>query len=337
MKKTLLIAIICLISFRMFANDIFFEGFEYANHDYTPPVGWVCDDNSWLCGYQVKDHNRVPHQGSWYAFTDSEDSWMFMAQYFDTELQYRPGFWAISDGVYDVEFWVGNEANPSAMTNLMFSATVSSGVYERFTDYIESIPENYTYFGIHAVAHQGAYRLTIDDVSIDMVEKYDLEVSPVTFETVMMPGSRITYKYEVTNTGYEELEIFMTPITQFFTDIEFTVDGQSYAPFNAVAGQVVHCTCSATLLPTVAIGSQCWLDIMLTVSCDCVTSMTTLWATVGDPSVSVAEHENNEEVLQVEYYDLTGRRMDPLDLKNGIYIERIITTRGITTKKFMKQ
>ena len=137
MKKTFFIAFICLISSGAFGNSIFFEGFEYANHDNTTPIGWICDDSSWLCGYQVKDHNRVPHAGNWYAYTDSDDSWMFMAQYFDTELRYRPGFWAISDGVYDVEFWAGNEATPSGMTNLLFSATVSSGFYESFTEYIE--------------------------------------------------------------------------------------------------------------------------------------------------------------------------------------------------------
>lgn len=337
MKKTILIALICLISSGAFANDIFIEGFEYANHDNTVPTGWVCDDSSWLCGYQVKDHNRVPHAGNWYAFTDSDDSWMFMALYFDTELRYRPGFWAISDGAYDVEFWAGNEASPSGMTNLLFSATVSSGFYERFTEYIENIPENYTYFGIHAVAHEGAYRLTIDDINIDMVEKYKLATNPSSVETVMMPGSRVTVKFDVINTGYEDLEVYMTPHSDYFTDVELTVDGQSYAPFNTVANQVVHCTCSATLRSDVAMGSRCWVDINLTVSCSCTTGLFTLWTTVGDPSVSVDEHGSEEEVLQVDYYDLTGKRIDPSNLKSGIFIEKTVTTRGVFTKKIMKQ
>ena len=57
-----------------FAGSILIEGFEYANHDFVKPIGWVCDDDSWLCGYLEKDHNRIPHTGNWYAFSNADDS-----------------------------------------------------------------------------------------------------------------------------------------------------------------------------------------------------------------------------------------------------------------------
>lgn len=338
MKKTLLTTLICLMATFAYSDTIFIEGFEYANHDETIPVGWVCDDNSWLCGYLEKDHNRIPHSGNWYAYTDAEDSWMFMEQYFSTALRYRPSFWVISDGVYDVEFWTGNEATPEGMTNLLFSATVSSGTYEKLTEYVESLSSNYQFFGIHAVAHEGAYRLTIDDVIIDMVEKYSIDVNPMRFDTVMMPGSRITIEYDVQNTGYEDLDICMTPITEFFTDFEFTYDGAPYSMhtyFPAVSNQVVHCTLSTTLLPTIEIGTLCWVDIMFTVSCDCVTTMATLWATAGDPTTAVPEVDDDEEVQRVEWYDLTGRQVDPANLKAGIYIEKTYTEKGVSTRKVL--
>lgn len=336
MKKTLLTLLICFITTFSFASSILIEGFEYANHDNEPPIGWTCDDNSWLCGYLDKDHNRTPHGGNWYAFTNADESWMFMSLFFSSQLRYRPSFWAISDGTYEVELWVGNEANPAAMTTLLLSATVSSGDYERFTEYVESLSSDYSYLGIHAIASEGAYHLTIDDVFVEMVERYELEIDPYRFDTIMNPGSQITIEYDVQNTGYEDLHVYMNPNTDFFEDISFTEDGFNYSSFPTVPNQTVHCTCTATLRSDLAPGTLCWMDIIFTVSCDCITRMTTLWVTVADPT-EVAENDNEKEVLQVEIYDLTGKRVDASCLKPGVYIERTITTGGVSTRKVMKQ
>lgn len=364
MKKTLFTLFICLIASFSYANSIFIEGFEYANNDLTPPVGWTCNDDSWLCGYLDKDHNRIPHSGNWYAFTNAEDSWMFMSQYFSPELKYRPSYWAISDGTFEVEFWAGNEASPTGMTALLFTATVSSGTYERFTEYVESLPSNYEYFGIHAIAHEGAYHLTIDDINIDMVERYNLEVTPYTFDTILYPGSEITIEYEVQNTGYEDLHVYMTPYTEFFTNITFTEDGFNYASFPTVPDQIVHCTCTATLLPDISPGTRCWIDIMFTVSCDCVTRMATLWVTVADPT-EVGEHQaepklfpnpTNDHIIihekglqQVEIIDISGKtllhedadheelRLDLSRLNAGIYVVKTVSEQGCSTQKIVKQ
>ena len=293
MKKTLLTLLICFITTFSFASSILIEGFEYANHDNEPPIGWTCDDNSWLCGYLDKDHNRTPHSGNWYAYTNADDSWIFMPLYFSSELRYRPSYWAISDGTYEVEFWVGHGDNTSQMTTLLFTATISGGSYEQFSEYVENLPSDFEYFGIHAIASEGAYHLTIDDVNIDMVNRYDMNISPFVFDTVLTPGSRITIEYDVQNTGYEDLHVYMTPYTDFFTDISFTEDGFDYSSFPTVPNQIVHCTCTATLLPDLEPGTRGWMDIMFTVSCDCITRMATLWVTVPNPAEVT---ENKTEV-----------------------------------------
>ena len=81
MKNLLLTLTLALITSFTFADSILLEGFEYANHDLEKPIGWTCDDDSWLCGYLEKDHNRMPHTGNWYAFSNTEDSWMYMPLY----------------------------------------------------------------------------------------------------------------------------------------------------------------------------------------------------------------------------------------------------------------
>lgn len=336
MKRILLALALCLCSSATFAH-IFYDSFEYANHEGEPPVGWICEDHSWVCGYLEKDHNRIAHHGDWYIHTNADDSWIFMEQNLSAELKYRYSYWAISDGSYEVEVWVGNGPSVGEMTELLFSRTVNSGEYAKYDEYIESLASNYLYFGIHAVAASGAYYLTLDEFNIDMVARYDLEVDPYEIHTTMNAGDAITIEYDVRNTGYEDLEIFMTPLTQFFTDISFTADGVSATSFPTVPNQSVHCTCTATLMPNIEPGTLCWMDIMFTVSCDCVTTMSTLWVTVNDPTAAVSELPNEAEVLQVEVYDLTGKRMDPTNLKAGIYLERTVTTQGVVTRKFVKQ
>ncbi|MBR4148453.1 MAG: T9SS type A sorting domain-containing protein [Bacteroidales bacterium] len=356
MKRLLLTLLICLITTFSFAGSIFYEGFEFANHDDEPPLGWTCDDNSWLCGYLDKDHNRTAHTGDWYAYTNANESWMFMPMYLSTELKYRFSYWAISDGSYEVEFWAGSEDNAANMSQLLFSTTVEGGAYELISAYIETINANYQYFGIHAVASEGAYHLTIDDINLDMVNKYDLEVTPYEFDTILYPGSQITIKYDVQNTGYEDLQIFMTPYTDYFTDIQFTEDGFNGSSFPTVSNQVVQCTCTATLLPSVAPGTRCWMDIMFTVSCDCVTRMATLWVTVADPT-EVAEnkpeiklypnpsqgHVNIEGIGQVTVVDLLGQTITTqwidgkasIALPKGVYIIRLENGNEVSVRKLV--
>lgn len=285
MKKLFITLLIMFVSRLAFADSVFIEGFEYGNHDGEVPAGWTCVDGSWVTGYLEKDHNRKPYSGNWYAYTAADDSWMFMELFMSHELRYRYYFWAISEGEYDIEVWAGNGPSTDQMTHMLFSTTVNSDEYSRFSEYIDSLPSDFQYFGIHATAHSGACYLTMDNVVVDMVGKYDMEVSPYRMDTVMMPGDRVAFHYTVQNTGYEDLYIYMNGHSDYFIDIDFYQNGMPGNSFQTVANQTVDAVCYATLRPDVEIGSLCWLDIMFTVSCDCVTRMATVWATVGMDSV----------------------------------------------------
>lgn len=293
--KKLTITLLILFAARIsYADSMLIEGFEYGNHDLEVPVGWTSDDNSWICGYLPKDHNRVAHNGNWYAFTNTSDAWMFMEMTMPDQLKYRFYFWAISDGNYDVEIWVGNGPSAEEMTQIVLSTNINSGEYERYSEYVTSLTSTFQYFGIHAIAHEGAYHLTIDDILIDKVDKYAMEVLPARMDTTMMPGSRVNFHYTVQNTGYEPLEIYMNPVnTEYFTDIVFHADGVQTNTFNTVANQIVNASCSATLRPEMEMGTLCWLDIMFTVSCDCTSTMATIWATVGMDGIGETEVKNS--------------------------------------------
>ena len=282
MKRLFITLFILLAAVVAKADSIFIEGFEYANHDGETPIGWVCNDASWLCGYLEKDHNRIPHNGNWYAYTNADESWMFMEMFMSHELKYRFYLWAISDGEYDIEIWAGRGPSQEQMTQLLLTKNINSDEYYRYSEYVETMDTNYQFFGIHAVAHEGAYNLTIDDIYVDMVARYNMEVLPVEKDTVMYPGTQAHYHYTVQNTGYEELQIFMTPHTEFFTDFDFYADGNTSSSFPTVPNQTVDAGFYATLMPTLTPGTLGWVDIMFTVSCDCVTRMATMWVTVLD-------------------------------------------------------
>ncbi|MCR5014053.1 MAG: hypothetical protein K6A28_04685, partial [Bacteroidales bacterium] len=283
MKKLLLTLFICLSSLLSFADSVLIEGFEYANQDMAVPIGWISDDQSWLCGKFDKDHNRTAHSGNWYAFTNADDSWMYMDMFMTNQLRYRYSCWAISDGSYRLEIWGGNEPTAEGMTQLFLCDTVDSGEYEYFSSSMQHLAPSCQYLGIHAVALGDAYHLTIDDVIVDLVNKYDLIVNPAELDTVMYPGTEVTFTYEVHNIGYLDLVVFANAYGDEFSNVQFTADGATGAlgsTFNTDPDQTVLCTCTATLSPGIPAGTRCWLDIMFTVSCDCLTRMATIFVDV---------------------------------------------------------
>ena len=164
MKKFTLTLLACLMAAFSIAGNLLNEGFEYANHDLEKPVGWNCDDNSWLCGYLEKDHKRMSHSGNWYAFSNAQDSWMYMPLYLIESMRYRFTLWAITDGSFQFEIWAGSAPNPDDMHTQFLSTTVESGEYERISAYVETIPAGCQYVGIRAIANNGDSYLTIDEI-----------------------------------------------------------------------------------------------------------------------------------------------------------------------------
>jgi len=286
MKKILITLIMMILGLSHgLSENLLNEGFEYANNDGETPVGWICANETWLCGYLEKDHNRVAHTGDWYAYTNSAESWMFMPISFYNSMKYHISLWAISDGGYQLELWAGNAAYPSAMVEPLLSTVVNSGDYEQFSVFIEEMASDYQYFGIHAVSAYGDYILTIDDIIVNWVSMYDFHVNPYSIQTMMSPGEQITFRCNMINDGYETLNMFMTPNTDHFTDVHFFVSGEQTNTFPIEPFSTVEIICEATLLPTVEPGGLCWMDVMFTIDCGCASSMFTLWADVSNDDI----------------------------------------------------
>ena len=354
MKKLFITLLILLTARFAFASSVFIEGFEYANHEGETPVGWDVANNTWLCGKFEQDHNRKPHTGNWYAYTNSAESWMFMPQYMSAQLKYRFSLWAISDGGFQLEIWAGNEANPSAMTQLLLNEIVSSGSYEKFSAYIDQVATDYHYFGIHAVSSYGDYILSIDDIEVDMVEKYEITVDPANFYTHAAPGSQVEFNCTFTNLGYEPANVFITFITDYFSDVALYKDGEACTSFHAEPNESVYFTGVATFTPNINIGEMGWVDVFFTLDCDCATTMFTLWATADyefidefnsemsiypNPSKGNVTIEGNgivtisnvlgQEVLRKEIVE-----KENISLEKGIYFVKI--NDGLSQKVIIK-
>ena len=283
---TLLILFAATVSY---ADSVLIEGFEYGNHDGETPIGWNVANNSWAAGYLEQDHNRIPHSGNWYAYTNSAESWMFMEIYMSQQLKYRFSLWAISDGDFQLEIWAGNNPYPSAMTQLMLNEIVSSGSYEKFSAYIDELASDYQYFGIHAVSGYDDYILTIDDIEVNLVGKYDITVTPANYYTIAEPGSQVEFSCTFTNLGYEPANVFITYNSEYFSGVQLFIDGTAHTSFHAEPNESVDFTGVATLTPNMVTGEVGFVDIMFTLDCDCATTMFTLWATAGYEAVEETE------------------------------------------------
>ena len=361
MNKHITTLLLALIAKTTFASSILIEGFEYANHDLEIPIGWVCDDNTWLCGYLEKDHNRIPHTGDWYAFSNADDSWMFMQLYLLSSMQYRINCWAISDGSCQLELWAGTSPAAADMHTLLFSTTVGSDAYEKISAYAETIPADCEYIGIRALTNGNATYLTIDDIDIDMVEQYDFIAEPITGDSAMYPGTQGSFSFWVHNVGYDAVDITAHPSNEFFTDFSCQFNGTMGMTFPTQPGEKVMVTLTATLRPDIEPGTVCWLDVNMTIPCNCNTAMVTFWVTPlaldqtaenTIPMVSVYPNPASDYVIvegegleAVLLTDINGKtlssmaakgnsiRLDVSALKAGVYF---ISAKTRSTSSFVK-
>lgn len=361
MKKLLLTLLVCLMTTSAFAGSILIEGFEYGNHDFESPIGWICDDNSWLCGYLEKDHNRAPHTGNWYVFTDDDEAWMFMPMYLIPTMRYRFSTWAITDGQYNLSLWAGSAPNPESMNHHFHSKAISSQQYMKVSAYVEEIPEGCEYIGICATKLQGGSFLTIDDIEVDMVEQYTFEAQAITGDTAMYPGTQAVFRFLIHNIGYDPVDVTVHPSNEYFTDFSFYSNGVSATTFPTQPDETVRVTVYATLRPEIEPGTVAWLDINMTIPCNCNTAMVTFWVTpldithLEDNNTSVINVFPNpttdyvtieaEDLQEVALLDMTGKtlssmatkgnsiRLDVSGLKAGVYF---ISAKTRSTSSFVK-
>ena len=361
MKKPLFTLLVCLMTTGAFAGNILNEGFEYANHDLGKPIGWICDDNTWLCGYLEKDHNRIPHTGDWYAFTEQDESWLFMPMYLIPSMHYRFSAWTITDGQYNLSFWAGSAPDYESMTHQFLSEAITCHEYTKVAVNVEEIPEGCEYIGICATKLQGDCFLTIDDIEIDMVEQYQFEAEAITGDTAMYPGTQAVFRFLIRNTGYDPVDVTVHPSDEFFTDFSFHSNGVSGTTFPTQPDEIVRVTAYATLRPEVEPGTTAWLDIHMTIPCNCNTAMVTFWVTPMDIT-HVAENEISEisvypnpatdyvtieaeDLQQVVLMDMTGKTLSSMAAKgNSVHLDvsglkagaYIISAKTRSTSSFVK-
>jgi hypothetical protein len=272
---------------------------------------------------------------------------MFMQLYLLTSMQYRISCWAISDGSCQLELWAGTSPAATDMHTLLFSTTVGSDAYEKISAYAETIPADCEYIGIRALTNGNATHLTIDDIDIDMVEQYDFIAEPITGDSSMYPGSQGSFSFWVHNIGYDAVDITAHPSNEFFTDFSCQFNGTTGMTFPTQPGERVMLTLTATLRPEIEPGTVCWLDVNMTIPCNCNTAMVTFWVTPLEleqttentvPMVSVYPNPasdyvivEGEEVTRITILDLTGKvvmtipvetrqtRVDVSGLMSGLY------------------
>ena len=215
--------------------------------------------------------------------------------------------------------------------------------------------------GIRAVANNGNSDLTIDDIEVDMVEQYTCEAEPVTGDTAMYPVSEGSFRFLVHNVGYDELDITMHPSNEYFTNFSCIANGVTGMTFHADPDEVVEITMTATLRPEIEPGTVSWLDIQMTIPCNCNTAMVTFWVTPLNPTGVSEDNEQNINVFpnpttdfvtveaegleKVEIVDLMGKtiksvtsignalQIDLTELKSGTYF---ISAKTRSTSSFVK-
>ena len=286
---------------------------------------------------------------------------MYMSMYLIECMRYRFTLWVISDGEFQFEIWAGSTPNPDNMHTLFYSTTINNDEYDKVSAYVETIPPNCQYFGFRAVAIDGATHLTIDDVELDMVEQYTFTAEEITGDTAMYPGTEATFHYLVHNTGYDPVDVTMHPSNEYFTNFACTCNGVTGMTIPTEPDEIVEVTMTATLRPEIEPGTIAWLDIQMTIPCNCNTAMVTFWVTPLDPDgvfennsleIDVFPNPTSDYVIieakglqQVELLDMTGKtlnrvaaeghsvRLEISDLKAGIYL---ISAKTRSTSSFVK-
>ena len=176
----------------------------------------------------------------------------------------------------------------------------------------------------------------------------------------MYPGTEATFHYLVHNTGYDPVEVTMHPSNEYFTNFTCTCNGVTGMTIPTEPDEIVEVTMTATLRPEVVPGTVAWLDINMTIPCNCNTAMVTFWVTplditqVDENKADIRLFPNPTtdfvmveapDLLQVDVIDLAGRtikgvpangnalQIDLSGLKSGVYF---ISAKTRSTSSFVK-
>ena len=229
MKRLYFFLAMMLLIQSSFAQVIVNETFENGNMDAQPPVGWICDENGWVCGYQEQDRGRAPHQGDWYVYSKySSDVWMYKEIEVTAGDYYHLSFWHVTNGYDHFDFEVKAGANPSAsaMTETVVPMMViNNEVYAQTTGVFCAPTTGSFYVGFHSIASISPWYLSIDDIVIERTDLYNFAVEALTPDTSVYFGEESYLRFLITNTGSETETVTLADGEQSNLQATYYIDG----------------------------------------------------------------------------------------------------------------
>lgn len=179
MKKLYAIVLMWLLIGRSFAQVLVNETFENGNADGQPPVGWICTDGGWKCGYQEKNRNCIPHEGDWCVYSIcNTDTWMYKEINVTAGNYYLVSFWHIILGnkCFDFEVKAGSSPMSSAMTIMVVpQMLVNNNLYVQTIGVFQATTTGFVYVGFHSVDDNSQCYMLIDDLVIEQIQESNLE------------------------------------------------------------------------------------------------------------------------------------------------------------------
>lgn len=360
MKKYFFILLICLVTSYAYSDIVFQDGFEFANTEGEVPVGWISPENQWVCGQFEKDHNRKPHFGNWYTYTQEDESWLFIQAESLFGIHYDLSFWAISDGAYQMEICYGNNPNPESMNGWIAEPfEINNDNYQQFSTEYELYEYYDLYIGIHATS-TGGTALCIDDVAIDQMHQYAFIVKTITTDTIDLAyGESANFKFSVFNTGYDQETLVLSSPSEMFTDTHYYINGEAVSRFDIEPGENIIIDVTSTLIDQEIPYSYAWLDVMVGSTHNCNTGMASFFVKpiqgtqisenkeiiniYPNPSSHII-NISNDEITEATIFDGNGRKIlssnsnhiDIQNLKPGLYLITITIGKQTFRQSFTK-
>lgn len=268
MKKLFTLLLLFAVLQAATAQILVNEGFEEGNADGLPPVGWICDDGGWKCGFQEQDHNRIPHNGEWYVYSSyNMDKWMYKEIQVTAGEYYRVSFWHVTNGYDEFTFEVkaGTSPNPSAMSiAIVPEMIINNEEYDITSGVFQSSMTGTLYVGFHSVADISPWYLTIDDIIIEKTDLYNFVVETFTPDTSIYVGEPGSFRFRVTNTGSEEETVSFNNIEGNLLSAIFYVNGNAVTTANIPVSQYTDVVAVSTLpLEGISGGDEISLDFVV--------------------------------------------------------------------------
>jgi len=250
MKRLFILMMTLLLVGSGFAQVLVEETFENGNADGQPPVGWICNDGGWKCGYQEKDHNRIPHEGDWYVYsTYNTDVWMYKEINVTADVWYKVSFWHVTNpgDQFDLQVKVGNSPTPEGMTHPILSMVVDNDEYQQAMGVFQPTVSGTRYVGFHSVANNLQWYMSLDDIVIEEVEPYNFKINKLTPDTTAYFGEPVKLRFSVTNTGAMHENVTLSVLTSSDLQGVFYVDGSQVTSLQIPFGESVEVDAVATL------------------------------------------------------------------------------------------